>query len=76
MVVNKMKEIGDEFKKYTSIRKEMMVERLKMLLQVKMKTDINQIKTRNASVTSVSTTTTNNNGKYKFVKSHSFTDCY
>lgn len=75
LMVNKMKEIGDEFKKYTSIRKEMMVERLKMLLQVKMKTDINQIKTRNASVISVTTTTTNNNnGKYKFVKSHSFTD--
>lgn len=71
LMVNKMKEIGDEFKKYTGIRKEMMVERLKMLLQVKMKVDINQMKTRNASVTGVIGVPPT---KYKFIKSHSFTD--
>ena len=67
LMANKMKEIGDEFKKYTHIRKEMMSERLKILLQVKMQTDINDMKTRNASANHTSNT------KYK-VKSYSFTD--
>ena len=71
-IINKIKEVSEQFKKYSNLRKKMMFERLNILLKIKYESELS----KNGS--NLSDSETNNcsssNIKHKFTKSFSFTD--